>query len=153
MKKNNKYIAVIGALLVAFILGFGIKACMGGNIAVVNLNRVLAQYPKIATMREENTARLTALSAWAESADKEINAEKNKTKKDELIRKYQEEARVREAAIAQQYNQALQEIDGELTALINSVARKSGCKIVLLHTAVISGGKDITDAVIAKIKE
>ena len=54
----------------------------------------------------------------------------------------------KEQIIKYEHQQKLKEINNEITSLINKVAKQQGCKIVLINTSVISGGKDITSDVL-----
>ena len=60
-------------------------------------------------------------------------------------------AKEKEKLIKQEYDKKIQEIDKEITALIDEVAAKAGCKVILDKNLVVKGGKDITTDVIKKL--
>ena len=151
--KNRLY------FLIVLILGIGTGLCIRSafapkvEFAVVNLKQVLAQSPKVALMNRENDVKLAELSRWLDDVTKEIDSEKDKTKRTKLAQQYHSLAREKEALIKQDYNRKLQEIDQELTALINKVAKEKGCSMVFSATSVVTGGKDITDDVFASLSQ
>ena len=147
--KNKLYFLVI--LVVGICTGVCIRSAFSlkADFAVVNLKKVLRESPKVLLMNRENDVKLAELSRWLDSVNKEVDSEKDKTKRTKLAEQYHSLAREKEALIKQDYNRKLNDVDQELTALINKVAQEKGCSMVFSATSVVTGGKDITDDVLA----
>ena len=148
---KNLYVVGIGALLIGAVIGMNL--CCSPKIAVVNINQVVRAYPKLSLVQRENTLKIGELTQWIETAQKQIDAEKDKTKKAALIKQAQAVAQQKKAEIQQEYVQKTAELDNEITEIISKVAKKNGCKIVFAKTSVVSGGVDITDKVLEKFNE
>ena len=148
MKKS--YIGVGVLVLAAFLAGFYGRST--SNIAVVNVKMVLDNYPELRIIKRENNVKLNELSAWLDGVTKEVNAEKDKAKREKLAAQYKKLALEKETLIKQDYTKKIQGINETVSALIDEVAKKAGCRVVLANTSVVSGGKNITDEVLKKMK-
>ena len=91
-------------------------------------------------------------SAFISSRFRRYSKENDKTKKEQLIDQYQDIARQKEDIIKQNYNAKLQEINNEIAEKIKHVAKKNKCNIILLNSAVMQGGFDITHEVISELR-
>lgn len=151
-KLNKKHLLTVSGLMLAFVIGFGVKSILTpSNIAVVNLKQVVGQSQKLMFIRKENNIKLNELSRWLDGVEKEISSEKGKKKRQKLAEQYKDLAKEKEKLIKQEYDKKIQEIDKEITALIDEVAAKAGCKVILDKNLVVKGGKDITTDVIKKL--
>ena len=152
-KLNKKHLLTVSGLVLAFVIGFGVKSTLTppSNIAVVNLKQVVGQSQKLMLIRKENNIKLNELSKWLDGVEKEISSEKDKKKRQKLAGQYKDLAKEKENLIKQEYNKKIQEIDKEITALIDEVAAKAGCKVILDKNLVVKGGKDITSDVIKQL--
>jgi len=150
MKKQ--YVVGISALVIGAVVGMFLMPCTP-KIAVVNVNQIVRSYPKLSLVQRENSVKVGELSQWLDAAQKKIDAEKDKTKKANLIKQTQAVALQKKNAIQQEYAQKTAELDNEITEIVSQVAKKNGCKIVFAKTSVVSGGIDITDKVLEKFKE
>lgn len=154
-KLNSKHILTVSGLVLAFVIGFSMhKNCAvstPSNIAVVNVKQVVSQSQKLMLIRKENDKKLKELSKWLDSVEKDIGSEKDKKKREKLAGQYKKLAKEKEDLIKQDYNKKIQEIDVEITSLINEVAAKAKCEIILDKNLVVNGGKDITAEVIQQL--
>ena len=154
-KLNSKHFLAISGLVLAFVIGFSThKNCTvstPSNIAVVNVKQVVSQSQKLMLIRKENDKKLKELSKWLDGVEKDIGSEKDKKKREKLASQYKKLAKEKEDLIKQDYNKKIQEIDVEITSLINEVAAKAKCEIILDKNLVVSGGKDITAQVIKQL--
>ena len=151
-KLNKKHLLTVSGLMLAFVIGFGVKSILTpSNIAVVNLKQVVGQSQKLMFIRKENNIKLNELSKWLDGVEKEISSEKDKKKRQKLAGQYKDLAKEKENLIKQEYDKKIQEIDKEITALIDKVAAKAGCKVILDKNLVVKGGKDITSDVIKQL--
>ena len=152
-KKILRYAIYGGIFLIAFALGLCIKSMLTPSIAVVRLRDVLSQSNELTTLRKENDQKLHKLSLWLDEVSKEIDSEKNKQKREKLVRQYQDIAREKESLIKEGYARKLEEIDIKMTELITRIAHQKGCNIVLTNTSVIAGATDITEDVLKEISK
>ena len=150
MKKT--YTIGIAALVIVLIAIMFLCPCES-KIAVVNVNQVVRAYPKLSLVQRENSLKIGELSQWIDAAQKQIDAEKDNTKKAALIKQTQTVAQQKKAAIQQEYAQKTVELDKEITEIITQVAKKNGYKVVFSKTSVVAGGVDITDKILEKFKE
>lgn len=147
-----KHFFILVALLVAFTCGVYVKSIFTPSIAVVNLEQVLEQSPKLNAIRKDNEVKLNELTQWIDEVNKEIDAETDAVKHQKLANQYRKLTSEKEKVIKQEYNNRLKEVDAEITALIDKVAKKHGCNVVFANTSMVSGGKDITNDVIKELK-
>ena len=147
-----KYSAVTIAILVAFILGVCLKPSTKPRIAVVNIEEVLQNYAKFSVTRQENEQKLQELVRWIEGINKEIDEEKDQTKRSKLADQYRKLTQEKEKLIQQEYAKKFQEINEEITSLIDNVAKQNDYNYVFANTSMVSGGKDITSDVIKALK-
>lgn len=151
-KLNSKHLLTASGLVLAFVIGFGVKSCSTTtNIAVVNLKQVVGQSQKLMLIRRENDIKLKELSNWLDGVEKDIASEKDKKKRENLAGQYKKLAKEKEDLIKQEYNKKLKEIDTEITTLVEEVADKAGCEVILDQNVVVKGGKNITSDVIKKL--
>ncbi len=122
------------------------------KIAVVNITRIVEKSEKVKELREDNNKKLNELENWIEESRKKIQKENDKKKKEQLVDQYQDIARQKEDIIKQNYNTKLQEIDNEITEVIKKIAKKNKCNMILLSSAIMHGGLDITPEVINELK-
>ena len=147
-----KHFFILVALLVAFACGVYVKSIFTPSIAVVNLEQVLEQSPKLNAIRKDNEVKLNELTQWIDDVNKEIDAETDAVKHQKLANQYRKLTSEKEKVIKQEYNNRLKEVDAEITALIDKVAKEHGCNVVFANTSMVSGGKDITAEVIKELK-
>lgn len=147
-----KHFFILVALLVAFACGVYVKSIFTPSIAVVNLEQVLEQSPKLNAIRKDNEAKLNELTQWVDEVNKEIDAETDKEKHLRLANQYRKLTSEKENVIKQEYSNRIKEVDAEITALIDKVAKQHGCNAVFANTSMVTGGKDITEDVIKELK-
>ena len=139
-------------MFASFVLGVYTKTLLIPSIAVVNLEQVLAQSPKLSNIQQNKEKKLNELLLWIDKINLELEAEKDKAKRDKLAEQYKEITHEKEMVIKQEYNSRLKEVDAEITVLIDKVAKQNGCNAVFSNISMVSGGKDITDEVLKLLK-
>lgn len=147
-----KHFFILVALLVAFTCGVYVKSIFTPSIAVVNLEQVLEQSPKLNAIRKDNEVKLNELTQWIDEVNKEIDAETDAVKHQKLANQYRKLTSEKENVIKQEYSNRIKEVDAEITALIDKVAKQHGCNAVFANTSMVTGGKDITEDVIKELK-
>lgn len=151
---NNCKVKIIAGAVLGIILGAVLccALCPKNKIAFVDLQKIVENSKSVVNLKQEREMQIAALQEWVKGPVSEIEKEKNAKKKEELSQKYQQELAVKSQAIQNQYLQNLAKIDAELTAIIATVATEEGFSLTLNKTSVLTGGTDITDKVIQKVK-
>lgn len=150
MKKN--YVIAAVAVVVLLVLCCGGFCCKkGAQVAVVDVQRVVAQARPVVELRQDMQNKMSGLQAWINASNAEIEKADSQNKKDELTKKYQEELAQKQQVIQQDYATKLKQLDDEITKLIEETAKSEGFSVALVKASVAAGGVDITDKVIAKL--
>lgn len=147
-----KYIQIALLMIISFASGIYIKSSLTPAIGVVNLEQVLEHSAKFSSIKQNNEKKLKELAEWIDEVNKEIDEEKDSAKRLKLANQYRKLTHDKESFIRQEYGKNLQEINEEITSLIDSVAKQNDCNYVFANTSMVSGGKDITSDVIKAIK-
>ena len=145
-------IVAISSVIIAFLGGIYLNTVYTPKIAVVNIDEVVAKSPMLKEARLENEKKMQELSDWVDKINKDIEAENDQEKHNKLADQYINLTREKEAFIKMEYNKKIREIDETITALIDKVAKENGCNVVLPTTAIVSGGKNITEEVLKVLK-
>lgn len=147
-----KHFFILISLLVAFACGVYVKSELTPSDAVVNVDLILSQYPKMVAARQQNEIKMNELMQWINNVNQEIAAETDPVKQEKLTDQYRKLAQEKEMLIRQEYSNRVQEVDIELTALIDRVAKQNGCGSVFSSISMVTGGKDITENVLKELR-
>lgn len=120
------------------------------NIAVIDVQAVVNSSAQVKALREAQTAKVNELNLWLQSAQNEVNTERDKERQQALLQKYNAEFALKRSDIALQYQQELQIVSNNISQTIAEEAVKKGYSMVIAKNLVIYGGLDITED-IAKI--
>lgn len=143
-------VAVVVALLVSFA---ACKLCSNNNeFGVVDLQRVVSASKDVANLRTNRQTQIAELQKMADDANKKIDEIKKDDEKKVATEKYLAEIQAKKAEFDNAYNASLKDSDTKIQNVINAVAEKKDLSIVLNKTSVVSGGVDITEAVIDLVK-
>ena len=148
MKKTSILLALVATLT----LGLCAACKFQTKVAVVDLNAVVSNSEQVKALQADQNAKAQQLTQWLQSVQTEVNAQSDEKKKNELLQKYNAEFAQRREAIAQQYAQALQQVDASITQTIADEAKKLGYTLVLAKGSTIYGGDDITEQVSKVVK-
>jgi len=152
MKKSYIIAVVVAVVLAVFLFcccGFCCKK--GAKVAVVDVQRIVAQARPVVDLRQEMQTKVGNLQEWVNASNAEIDKASSQDKKDELTKKYQEELAQKQQTIQQDYALKLQQLDAEITKIIEETAKSEGFSVTLIKASVAAGGVDITDKVIARL--
>ncbi|MCI1274041.1 MAG: OmpH family outer membrane protein [Clostridiaceae bacterium] len=122
------------------------------NVAVVDVQRVVASSAQVAALKKDQEAKAKDLIAFVEKARKDVTATTDEKKKAALEDKYNKELNTKKAAIDKTYAEKLQAIDTSISSQIGTIAKNNGYNVVLAKGVVLFGGTDITDTVIKAVK-
>lgn len=130
-------------LLVIVTLAAAGCAFSADKVAVVNSQYLLRNHPRA----QQTMKRLEAMMrAKQQEAAKEAEKATDREKKAQIVAKKQREA-------AEEERKLMQPLEKEIFAAIRTVSRAKGCDMVLEMGAVILGGVDITQDVVAELKK
>ncbi len=131
----------IALLVLALILATGAAAAAPSDVGILNVERVMAESPKVKTLQEQLNAKASELA-------RQLDAEKTG------LSQAQFEERQKAA-----YNQFLQvkqtlevQIDASIKQAVEQVAKEKKLLLILYKNSVAFGGVDITADVIAAMK-
>ena len=142
--------AVVAAALTSIV--FCCFCCKNNGVGVIDLQRVVASSKDVATLRTNREAQINELKKMADEANAKIDEIKKDDEKKVATEKYLGEIQAKKNEFDNAYSTALQASDAKIQNIINSVAEKKDLDIVLNKTSVVSGGVDITEAVIDLVK-
>ena len=151
---------VIGTLVVmsAFALGYSenniavSKASPDYRVAVVDIQKIVANSSEINTLKSEQEKQLQNLQTTIDKARAEITKEKDPVKIASLEEKYRKEINEQKVALDASYNSKLTAIDNNIKTAVVEKARSMNYNIVLPKNTVLFGGDDITEQVSSIIK-
>lgn len=153
-KINYGMVALIAvaAAVISSLVTYKAMAGKAANFAVIDVQRVVMASKDLVALNNERNAQIQNLRKMADEANVEINKEKKEDAKKKLSEKYLTEINTKKEAYDKEYAAALQASDQKLNGIINSVAKKEGLKIVFNKSSLVTGGVDITAAVIEQVR-
>ncbi|MBQ2871211.1 OmpH family outer membrane protein [bacterium] len=155
MKNNLKFIAVAA---VSMAIGLSINNYAISNVpanykvAVVDVSKVVGNSKQVASLKEEQKKKVADLTKFVQTAKTNIAKETDATKKKALEEKYSKELASKKAAMEKDYATKLKAIDKSISDTISARAKLGGYNLVLSKSVVLSGGEDITSAIMAAVK-
>ena len=144
-------VAVVAALVSSFVT-YKAVARNGAKVAVIDVQRVVVSSKDIAALKTERDAQVAELKKLADDANEKIKKEKDEKKKKELSEKYLTEINSKKEEFDKIYASALQASDKKLNGIIGAVAEKQGLQVVVNKASIVSGGVDITEAVVEQVR-
>lgn len=158
MEKINKTTKLLALLAIAFTLGLSAnnfassKVPANFNVAVVDIQKVVASTPQVEALKIEQKNKLSNLAKFVEDARTNLTKEKNEVKRKTLEDKYNKELNIKKNEIDKEYSQKLSDIDKNITEIVKTKATKEGYDLVLAKSVVLIGGTDITAEIIKELK-
>lgn len=145
-------LVVIAIAVISSLVTYKAMAGKASEFAVVDLQRVVVSSKDLAALNNERNTQIQNLRKMADEANEQIGKEKNEEAKKALSEKLLAQINAKKADYDKQYAAALQASDQKLTGIIKAAAEKKGLDIVFNKTSVVTGGVDITSAVIEQIR-
>ena len=153
MKNGIKYFALT---LSAFVIGMTVSnyamSDMPNQIAVVDVQKVVASSAQVKTLKADREAKIKELSNFVKTAREAVAKEPNATKKKALEAKYNKELNAKRTAIQKDYASKLATIDKSISATIAQKAKAHNYSMVIAKGVVLYGGNDITAEVQKAVK-
>ncbi len=144
-------VAVVAAVISSLVT-YKAMARKAANFAVVDVQRVVMSSKDLVALNSERNAQIQNLRKMADEANEKINKENKEDEKKKLSEKFLAQINAKKADYDKEYASALQASDQKLNGIINSVAEKEGLKIVFNKSSLVTGGVDITDAVVEQVR-
>lgn len=139
----NRQIRMALVVVLIFIAGLALAGCNSGTaaIGVLDVNKVMADSPKIKQFQEQLNTRGKELSDQLEKDKASISAE---------------EFQKRQEAAYGEFLKTKQDLEGQIDSnikqAIEQVSKEKKLGVVLYKNSVATGGTDVTDAVIQKMQ-
>ena len=155
MKNSVKMLSIA---LVAFVIGlttanYAISDVPSDfKVAVVDVQKVVASSAQVKTLKDEQKKKSEEIAKFIDTAKKNLEKEKDASKRKALEAKYDKEFKAKREAMAKNYETKLMAIDKNISTIIDSNARQNGYNLVLAKGVVLSGGTDITDEVAKQVQ-
>lgn len=121
-----------------------ISAVSAQNIAVVDVQAVVAKSAQVQTLKKEQKTKMSEMEKWLKTAREDVNKQQTKEGKEKLLKKYNSEFAKKQQTIAKEYQSKLRDIDKNITETISNKSKELGYDMVISKSMVISGGNDIT---------
>lgn len=155
MSDKKTLIYSVAAAVVALAL-ISVAACKmsshKNNIGVIDLQRVVSVSKDVAALRANRGAQIAELQKMADDANAKIEEMKEDDEKKAATQEYLAAIQTKKAEFDSAYNTALQASDAKIQGIIDTISAKKGLNVVLNKTSVVSGGVDITEAVVDLVK-
>lgn len=152
--KNNIWFVI--ACVLVFIVGYNMNDAAVSfpkyKVAVVDVSTVLTSSPDIQSLKQSQDKKMEELNTLISKAQNEIVNESDKNKALQMETTYRKEIEQKKLDMDQEYNSKITVINNKIKSLISDEAKKSNYNLVLPTGMVISGGEDITNDIVKKIK-
>lgn len=152
--KNNIWFVV--ACVLVFFVGYNMNNVAVSfpkyKVAVVDVSTVLTNSQEIQILKKSQDKQMSELNTLISKAQNEIINEHDQTKAAQIEATYRKEIEKKKNDMDQEYNSKITLINSKIKTLISNEAKKSNYNLVLPTGIVISGGEDITDDIVKKMK-
>lgn len=122
------------------------------TVAVVDINKVVAESSQVKALKTEQQAKIQELEKWLKTVKEDVNKQQTKEGKEKLIKKYDADFAKKQEVIKKNYAEKLQAIDKNISGIIAKEAQIKGYKLVLPKGSVLYGGDDITSSITKLVK-
>ena len=153
MNKIKTLIAVTCAFILGFsINNFAISSNVQYKVAKVDVQKLIAASPQINALKKEQDKKAVEIQKWAANAQAQINKEKDKNKKAELIKKYDKQFKDKMKLNATATQKKLDAAEASINKTIETKATALGYNLVFAKGVVLYGADDITAELVKAIK-
>lgn len=149
-KISKKTYGIIAAVVLVVILGILLCCgCCKTKIGYVDTQAVVSRSEAFRNLQIEQQLKAAELEKWLAESDKELKKLTSPTQRKEKLAKLQAELAQKQLAMQAEFASKASQAEEEVMALINKVASKKCIKVVLAKAAIVSGGVDLTEDVLA----
>lgn len=121
-----------------------------GNIAVVDLQKIVSNSSQVKQLKQEHAKKIEELDKIIVNARGEISNEKDPAKVLLLEDKYMKEFNTKREALERDYSTRLANIEKNIKNEIATKAQKDKYDYVFAKSVLLYGGKDITNEISIK---
>lgn len=121
-----------------------------GNIAVVDLQKIVSNSSQVKQLKQEHAKKIAELDKIIVNARGEISNEKDPAKVLLLEDKYMKEFNTKREALEKDYSLRLANIEKNIKSEIAQKAEKDKYDYVFAKSVLLYGGKDITNEINVK---
>ena len=152
--KNNIWFII--ACVLVFFVGYNINDAAVSfpryKVAVVDVSTILTSSPEIQSLKQSQDKKMEELNTLISKAQNEIVNESDKNKALHMETNYRKEIEQKKLDMDEEYNSKITVINNKIKSMISSEAKKSNYNLVLPTGMVISGGDDITNDIVKRMK-
>lgn len=152
--KNNIWFII--ACVLVFFVGYNINDAAVSfpryKVAVVDVSTVLTSSPEIQSLKQSQDKKMEELNTLISKAQNEIVNESDKNKALQMETNYRKEIEQKKLDMDEEYNSKITVINNKIKSMISTEAKKSNYNLVLPTGMVISGGDDITNDIVKRMK-
>lgn len=152
--KNNIWFII--ACVLVFFVGYNINDAAVSfpryKVAVVDVSTILTSSPEIQSLKLSQDKKMEELNTLISKAQNEIVNESDKNKALQMETNYRKEIEQKKLDMDEEYNSKITVINNKIKSMISTEAKKSNYNLVLPTGMVISGGDDITNDIVKRMK-
>jgi len=152
--KNNFWFIV--ACVLVFFAGYHMNDAAVSlpkyKVAVIDVPEVLAHSQEVQSLKRNQEKELTELNTLISKAQNELLNEHDRAKLLQKEAQYRKEISAKRESIDKEYSSKIAKINDDIRIIISNEAKKSNYNLVLPTGMVISGGDDITENIVQKMK-
>lgn len=152
--KNNIWFII--ACVLVFFVGYNINDTAVSfpryKVAVVDVSTILTSSPEIQSLKQSQDKKMEELNTLISKAQNEIVNESDKNKALQMETNYRKEIEQKKLDMDEEYNSKITVINNKIKSMISTEAKKSNYNLVLPTGMVISGGDDITNDIVKRMK-
>ena len=152
--KNNIWFII--ACVLVFFVGYNINDAAVSfpryKVAVVDVSTILTSSPEIQSLNQSQDKKIEELNTLISKAQNEIVNESDKNKALQMETNYRKEIEQKKLDMDEEYNSKITVINNKIKSMISTEAKKSNYNLVLPTGMVISGGDDITNDIVKRMK-
>ena len=152
--KNNIWFVI--ACILMFFVGYNMNDVAVSfpryKVAVVDVQAVMEKSKDIQTLKATQDKDMKELNTLISKAQNEILNEPDRNKAVQMEENYRKQIEEKKNSMDEEYNKKLVQISNQIRSLISGEAKKTNYNLVLPVGMVITGGEDITQDIIGKLK-
>ncbi len=152
--KNNIWFFI--ACILMFFVGYNMNDVAISfpkyKVAVVDVQAVMEKSKDIQTLKATQDKDMKELNTLISKAQNEILNEPDRNKAIQIEENYRKQIEQKKNSMDEEYNQKLVQVSNKIRSLISGEAKKTNYNLVLPVGMVITGGDDITEDIIGKLK-
>lgn len=152
--KNNFWFIV--ACVLVFFVGYNVNDVAVSipryKVAVVDVPTILSKSSEMQTLKISQDKKMEELNTLISKAQNEIVNEPDRNKALQKEATYRKQIEFQKQQMEEEYNSKITKITNKIRTLISNEAKHENYNLVLPTGMVISGGEDITEQVVKKLK-